>query len=65
MAGTQFGSWEYACLEDDTGDHSSGNPVGSLYCSTYSGCPSNHRTGMDEQGTSCASGGRYSICPCQ
>jgi hypothetical protein len=35
-----------------------------LFCSSFSGCPANHRTGMDQEGVPCGPGSRHSICPC-
>ena len=32
---------------------------------TYSGCPANHRTQMDQLGFACGAGSRRSICPCE
>jgi hypothetical protein len=60
-----LGSYTYGCMEDTWGVHGSGL-IGFLYCSTYSGCPNDHRTNMDNLGTACTSAqGRRSICPCQ
>ena len=61
----QMNSWTYGCLEDDgINDTVGGGLTGALYCSTYNGCPSEHRTNMDGFGTPCGPGGRRSICPC-
>jgi hypothetical protein len=58
-------SWSYACLEDDgLNDTVGGGLTGALYCSTFNGCPTAHRTMMDGGGTPCGPGGRRSICPC-
>jgi len=59
-------SWTYACLEDEFGAHTApGGLNPGLYCSTYSGCPANHRTQMDQLGFACGAGSRRSICPCE
>jgi hypothetical protein len=60
-------SWTYACLEDGSGTHSSpGGLLEPLLCSSYSGCPANHRTSMDGNGTLCGDdSSRRSICPCE
>jgi cysteine-rich repeat protein len=62
----QMNSWTYACLEDDGfSDTVGGGLTGGLYCSTYNGCPGEHRTNMDGLGIACgAAGARRSICPC-
>jgi hypothetical protein len=58
-------SYTYACMEDTWGVHGAGLN-GPLLCSTYSGCPAEHRTNMDNLGTACTSTeARRSICPCQ
>ena len=57
-------SYTYACLEDN-GNSPLNGLAGPLYCSSYSGCPAQHRTNMDGLGSVCGSGGRRSICPCQ
>ena len=57
-------SYTYACLEDN-GNSPLNGLAGPLYCSSYSGCPAQHRTNMDSLGAACGSGGRRSICPCQ
>jgi hypothetical protein len=65
LATIDFGSYEYACVEDSGGEHSSpGGFVEPLVCSSYSECPAFHRTGMDEIGVACGSDSRRSICPC-
>ncbi len=61
----QINSWTYACLEDTPGTHAvNSGLVGPLYCSTYSGCPTNHLTNMDQLGIACGGGSRRSICGC-
>jgi cysteine-rich repeat protein len=61
----QFNSWSYACLEDDgLGDVVDGGLTGALYCSSFNGCPFDHRTNMDGLGIPCGPGARRSICPC-
>ncbi|MFO0691956.1 MAG: hypothetical protein U0230_00220 [Polyangiales bacterium] len=66
LATIQLSGFTYACLEDDAGNHTPGPQlVGSLYCSTYSGCPAQHRTSMDQNGLACGSFSRKSICACQ
>ena len=56
----------FACLEDNFGTHSVGGGLLSpLICSTFSGCPDNHRTNMDQLGIACGPGSRRSICPCE
>jgi cysteine-rich repeat protein len=66
MPGIDVNSYAYACLEDSgAGDIVGGGLTGSLLCSTYNGCPFDHRTQMDGLGTACGVGGaRRSICPC-
>jgi len=59
-------SYTYACLEDSYGSHGvPAAPLGPLLCSNYNGCPSEHRTNMDQIGQACGSGSRMSLCPCQ
>ena len=58
-------SFTYACLEDEVGDHANSTFVGPLYCSTFSGCPQNHVTLMDQAGVPCGPNSRRSICPCE
>ena len=61
----QFNGWSYACLEDDGfGDVVDGGLTGALYCSSFNGCPADHRTNMDGLGIPCGPGARRSICPC-
>jgi hypothetical protein len=62
-----FASYTYACLEDSQGLHTMpATLIGPLFCSSFSGCPANHRTGMDQQGIACSvNTSRLSICPCQ
>jgi hypothetical protein len=66
VAPIQFASFTYGCLMDDgLGDTVDGGLTGALYCSSYNGCPSEHRTMMDGQDTPCGSpGARRSACPC-
>ena len=60
-----FGTWTYACLEDDTGNHTvGGGLIGPLLCSSEPTCPQDHRTSMDQIGTPCGPGSRRSVCPC-
>ncbi len=63
----QMANWTYACLEDSTGAHTApGGLLGPLYCSTFAGCPDNHRTQMDQQGNACGpTNSRRSVCPCE
>jgi hypothetical protein len=62
----EFGSFTFACLEDTPGPHSvGGGLLGPMFCSSSSGCPSSHRTGMDQQGIPCGEFSRRSICPCE
>ena len=66
VATVDFASSTYACLEDSFGTHSSpGGLLEPLLCSSVSECPANHRTNMDQNGTSCGNESRRSICPCQ
>ena len=67
LGGTvNFLSYSYACLEDTVGTHAApGGLIGPLYCSSSSGCPTSHRTTMDQLGTACGASSRRSICPCQ
>ncbi len=60
-----MGGYTYACLEDSNGPHQPGVLRGGLLCSTYSGCPNQHVTNMDQKGTACSSSSRISICPCE
>jgi hypothetical protein len=59
-------SFTFACIEDIGGAEAvPGAPLGPLLCSTFEGCPSFHRTDMDQAGLSCDSGfARRSLCPC-
>lgn len=59
-----MGSYTYACMED-AGSSPLNGLAGPMFCSSYNGCPANHRTNMDGLGSVCGSGGRRSICPCQ
>jgi hypothetical protein len=62
----RMASYTYACLEDYYGTHTAPGGLNSpLLCSTYSGCPSRHRTGMDQNGVPCGPRSRRSICPCE
>lgn len=61
----QFSGWTYGCLMDDgLGDTVGGGLTGALYCSSYDGCPGEHRTNMDGLDVPCGPGARRSICPC-
>ncbi|MGH7807690.1 MAG: IPTL-CTERM sorting domain-containing protein [Thermodesulfobacteriota bacterium] len=61
-----FMSYSYACLEDTFGPHTVGGELnGPLFCSSFDGCPANHRTLMDDQGIPCGPESRLSICPCE
>lgn len=43
-------SWTFGCLEDSFGIHTVGGGLNApLLCSTFSGCPAQHRTSMDGQ----------------
>ncbi|MBK8697503.1 MAG: hypothetical protein IPN17_35925 [Deltaproteobacteria bacterium] len=65
MTGISMANYTYACLEDTSGVHT-GRPLGALLCSTYSGCPAQHRNNADNFGVPCSSSSsRLSICPCQ
>lgn len=67
LGGTvSMAGYTYACSEDSYGTHSV-PPVllGPLLCSTYSPCPSEHRTRMDQIGVPCGPNSRLSLCPCQ
>ncbi|MBI2393881.1 MAG: hypothetical protein HYV09_30190, partial [Deltaproteobacteria bacterium] len=50
-------SYTYGCLEVE--------PTGRLICSSYSGCPQNHRTMADGTKGTCDSTRWKSVCPCQ
>lgn len=67
LGGTvSISSYTYACLEDSGGSYTlPAMPHGPLLCSSYAGCPANHRTNMDSLGTPCGGGSRMSLCPCQ
>ena len=67
LGGTvNMGGYTYACLEDSGGTYTlPAVPRGPLFCSTYAGCPGEHRTNMDGLGGACATGSRLSLCPCQ
>ena len=59
-------SYTYACSEDTGGNHTAPGGLNSpLLCSTSTGCPSNHRTNMDQLGVACGPGSRRSVCPCE
>lgn len=61
-------SYTYACVEDTGGAHGSGVPtglVGPLLCSSFAGCPANHRNSMDQVNINCGpTASRKSICAC-
>ncbi len=66
VSAVSVSSYTYACLEDSTGTHAiAGGLVGPILCSSYSMCPTNHRTNMDQLGVACGPGSRRSICACQ
>jgi len=65
IAGTSMASYTYACLEDTGANHANNLFVSPLLCSTFSGCPQNHLTNMDNLGASCNQNSRRSICPCE
>ncbi len=53
LTGTvDVGSWMYACAEYSITSN-------TFICSSYSGCPSEHRTGADNASNF------FSICPCE
>lgn len=59
-------SYTYACSEDPSGDHvAPGGLNAPLLCSTFAGCPDNHRTNMDQLGIACGPNSRRSVCPCE
>lgn len=59
-------TYTYACAEDNFGDHDApGGLNAPLLCSTYAGCPANHRAEMDQLGIACGTASRRSICPCE
>ena len=66
VAPIQFSGWTYGCLMDDgINDTVGGGLTGALYCSSYDGCPGEHRASMDNQDIPCGSpGARRSACPC-
>ncbi len=60
-----FNSYTHGCLEDTFGFHSvHGGLNGPLLCSSFDGCPADHRTDMDDLGLPCGPESRRSICPC-
>lgn len=61
-----MGGYTYACSEDQYGTHAvGGGLLGPLLCSTFSGCPAEHRNTMDQNGVPCGANSRRSLCPCQ
>ena len=64
--GVSVNSYTYACAEEEGSDDIAGMGLsGLLYCSSDGGCPSQHRTNMDNLGIDCPTGGSFrSICPC-
>ena len=66
QGGIQFDEWRWGCLEDEVYNQDGYTaPRGPLYCSSYAGCPAEHRTGMDFLGSGCGGESRRSICPCE
>jgi cysteine-rich repeat protein len=65
MAGIDMNSYTYACLEDSgINDEVGGGLTGSMLCSTFEGCPAEHRDNADNYGIDCGPGARRSVCPC-
>ena len=58
-------SYTYSCAQDNRATHTPGILVPNLLCSTYSGCPSLHRTNMGQMGVPCGPNSRISLCPCE
>jgi hypothetical protein len=61
-----FDSFTHGCLEDSVGNHTVGGGLHApLLCSSFDGCPADHRTQMDDLGVPCGPESRRSICPCE
>ena len=61
-----FDSFTHACLEDTFGNHTVGGGLNApLLCSSFDGCPADHRTQADGLGVPCGPESRRSICPCE
>ncbi len=58
-------SYKYACLEDESGDHTvGGGLLAPIYCSTASSCPSKLRNTLDQH-NACGASSTRAICPCE
>ena len=59
-------SFRFACVENSPPNTLGGGLSAPLFCSTFLGCPDQHRTGMDNLGIGCGLPESWrSICPCE
>ncbi len=69
FSGVEMAGWTYGCMNDGhASDHSAGprpNLDVAWLCSTYSGCPDNILTGLDQLGVACGPASRMAICACE